>query len=61
VASSAGTVKDAYAHGGTVTLHVDPVYCDVMRPLAANLTPDEARLLGLKLIRLADKADEQEW
>lgn len=56
-----GTIKDVYAHGGTVTLHMNPVYCDVSRPLAAGMTPDEARLLGLKLIRLADKADEQTW
>ncbi|MEV8015656.1 hypothetical protein AB0O76_04710 [Streptomyces sp. NPDC086554] len=61
MASTTGTIKDAYTHGGTVTLHMDPVYCDVTRPLAAGLSPDEARLLGLKLIRLADKADEQEW
>ncbi|QNE74012.1 hypothetical protein F0344_04805 [Streptomyces finlayi] len=61
MASTTGTIKDAYAFGGSVTLHMNPVYCDVSRPLAAGLTPDEARLLGLKLIRLADTAEKQEW
>ncbi|MER5894756.1 hypothetical protein [Streptomyces sp. NPDC001876] len=60
MASSEGTIKDVYAFSGTVTLHVEPVYSDMLRPLAANLTPDAARLLGLKLIRAADKADDQE-
>jgi hypothetical protein len=56
-AASSGTIKDVYAFSGSVTLRVDPVYCDMLRPLAADLTPDEARLLGLKLIRLADQAE----
>ncbi|WP_328950462.1 hypothetical protein OG778_23835 [Streptomyces sp. NBC_00184] len=58
-AASSGNINDVYAFSGKVTVRVTPVYCDVLRPLAADLTPDEARLLGLKLIRLADKADDQ--
>lgn len=59
MASTAGIVKDVYEYHGSITLHLNPVYCDVTRPLAADLTPDEARLLGLKLLRLADKADDR--
>lgn len=60
MASSAGTIRDVYEFSGIVTVHINPVYCDVLRPLAADLTPNEARLLGLKLIRLADKAEDRE-
>lgn len=49
-----------YAHGGSVTLPVRE-FSEPVSWLRASLTPDEARLLGLRLIKMADEAEAQEW
>lgn len=59
-ASTTGKVTGVYEHGGLVSLIMAPVYCQFSRSLGEDMSPDEARLLGLKLIRAADKAEETE-
>jgi hypothetical protein len=51
-------VDEPYANGGTVQISVRAGYAAAA---FAVLNPDEARLLGLRLIKLADEADAQEW
>ncbi|KDQ65744.1 hypothetical protein [Streptomyces sp. NTK 937] len=53
-------VGEPYAEGGIVTLPVVE-FRDPDSWLHSSMTPDEARLLGLRLIKLADEAEEQEW
>lgn len=61
---------DARAFGGFVTLTARREVWEkvdgrskrrVEEVTRGDLTPDEGRLLGLRLIKLADEADEQEW
>lgn len=56
-----GNVTDVFELHGTVKAFVaDPHgVADDIR--GVDLTPDEARLLGLRLISLADKAEEADW
>jgi hypothetical protein len=51
-------VHEPYAHGGLVRLLIDP---KVDKWGSSDLSPDEARLLGLRLIKMADEADGQDW
>ncbi|MFJ6237953.1 hypothetical protein ACIQH0_28185 [Streptomyces griseus] len=50
-------VHEPYAHGGTVRLGVE----DYDGRSHTGISPDEARLLGLRLIKMADEAEGQEW
>lgn len=47
-----------YAFNGSVRIVIDEEYGDRAE---ASLEPDEARLLGLRLIKMADEAEAQEW
>ncbi|WDM16724.1 hypothetical protein J3S85_37805 [Streptomyces lavenduligriseus] len=51
-------VEEPYTFSGFVKLTIDEEYGGKAR---ASLRPDEARLLGLRLIKMADEAEEQEW
>lgn len=51
-------VEEPYARGGIVHFGIDMGY---MAATLAGISPDEARLLGLRLIKVADEAEEQEW
>ncbi|MFD5161030.1 hypothetical protein ACFWMJ_23625 [Streptomyces hawaiiensis] len=53
-------IDEPYAHGGLVTLPVRE-FSDPVSWLNTSLSPDEARLLGLRLIKMADEAEAQEW
>jgi hypothetical protein len=53
-------VDEPYARGGEVVLPVRE-FSEPVSWLVATLTPDEARLLGLRLIKTADEAEAQEW
>lgn len=51
-------VYEPRAHSGLARLTVEEPY----GPSASvSIHPDEARLLGLRLIKMADEADSQEW
>ncbi|MFJ3248337.1 hypothetical protein [Streptomyces sp. NPDC086782] len=50
-------VDEPYAHGGLVHVRVS----DYDGGARASISPDEARLLGLRLIKMADEAEAQEW
>jgi hypothetical protein len=50
-------VGEPYAYSGLVSVCVN----DGCEAATADLTPDHARLLGLRLIKLADEAEAQEW
>ncbi|MER5501361.1 hypothetical protein ABT096_29730 [Streptomyces sp. NPDC002561] len=50
-------VDEPYAHVGRVKLRVS----DYDGSAVTGLSPDEARLLGLRLIKTADEAEAQEW
>jgi hypothetical protein len=52
-------VGEPYAEGGIVTLPVVE-FRDPDSWLYPSMSPDEARLLGLRLIKLADEAEEQD-
>lgn len=52
-------VYEPSAHGGFVNLTVEEPYGE--SSVRAHLHPDEARLLGLRLIKMADEAEGQEW
>lgn len=51
-------VAEPYAHGGLVQLSIRAGYA---ADAFATLSPDEARLLALRLIKMADEAEGQEW
>lgn len=51
-------IPEPYAFSGSVMIHVDEEYGGAAK---ATISPDEARLLGLRLIKLADEAEGQEW
>lgn len=53
-----GEVHDPYAFTGFVMLIIDEMRGGSAK---ADLKPDEARLLGLRLIKMADEAEGQEW
>ncbi|MET7939653.1 hypothetical protein [Streptomyces sp. NPDC005302] len=50
-------VDEPYAHTGLVSLTVR----DYDGRAVTSIAPDEARLLGLRLIKMADEAEAQEW
>ncbi|WP_326742598.1 hypothetical protein [Streptomyces sp. NBC_01768] len=50
-------VDEPYAFGGFVMLRVDEEYGESAK---VDISPDEARLLGLRLIKMADEAEGQE-
>jgi hypothetical protein len=51
-------VHEPRAHSGLVSLAVEEPY----GPSAGvSIHPDEARLLALRLIKMADEAEGQEW
>lgn len=51
-------VYEPRAHSGLVSLTVEEPY----GPSASTtIHPDEARLLALRLIKMADEADSQDW
>ena len=59
--SANATVRDAYGFGGLVTVILSPAsYYQGVPNLVVDLSPDEARLLGLKLIRFADQEESSE-
>jgi hypothetical protein len=51
-------VEEPYAHGGLVQVGIRVGYA---AHTLTSITPDEARLLGLRLIKMADEAEAQEW
>lgn len=51
-------VEEPYAFSGFVNLFIDEEYGHRAK---AALAPDEARLLGLRLIKMADEAEAQQW
>lgn len=51
-------VEEPRARTGLVHIAIDEEYGDRAE---ASLSPDEARLLGLRLIKMADEAEAQEW
>lgn len=51
-------VEEPYAWSGSVNLRIDEEYGESAK---TSLHPDEARLLALRLIKMADKAEGQEW
>lgn len=51
-------ITEPYAFSGSVMIHIDEEYGGSAK---AGVAPDEARLLGLRLIKLADEAEKQEW
>lgn len=56
--SANATVHDAYGFDGLVTVILTPAsYLEGAPNLAVELSPDEARLLGLKLLRFADQEE----
>jgi hypothetical protein len=50
-------VKEPYAFSGLVSITIDEKYGE---RASASITPDEARLLGLRLIKMADEAEDEE-
>ncbi|MFB7479554.1 hypothetical protein ACFUEM_08610 [Streptomyces anulatus] len=50
-------IEEPFARGGLVVLDVR----DYDSRAVTSIAPDEARLLGLRLIKLADEAEGQEW
>ncbi|MFB7823862.1 hypothetical protein [Streptomyces hydrogenans] len=50
-------VEEPYAFSGVVQVGVQ----DYDGRARASISPDEARLLGLRLIKAADEAEGQEW
>ncbi|MFE5828722.1 hypothetical protein ACFQ8W_00375 [Streptomyces sp. NPDC056508] len=53
-------VDEPWAHDGLVTLPIRE-FSEPESWLYTKLTPDEARLLGLRLIKMTDEAERQEW
>ncbi|MER7922162.1 hypothetical protein ABTY96_03325 [Streptomyces sp. NPDC096057] len=51
-------IEEPYAFGGFVTLSVRE-FSETDSWLKSDLRPDEARLLGLRLIKMADEAEAQ--
>jgi hypothetical protein len=51
-------VLDPHAAGGLVSIGIRVGYAAAT---LTSLSPDEARLLGLRLIKTADEAEAQEW
>ncbi|MFB7114060.1 hypothetical protein [Streptomyces sp. NPDC056291] len=51
-------IDEPYAHGGQVQVSVGVGYSAAF---LTSISPDEARLLGLRLIKMADEAEAQEW
>ena len=51
-------VYEPYAHAGLVNLTTEEFMGE--HSVSTDLSPDQARLLGLRLIRMADEADSQE-
>ncbi len=51
-------VEEPYAFSGLVNIVIDEEYGERAE---ASVHPDEARLLGLRLIKVADEAEAQEW
>lgn len=49
-------VREPYAHGGLVIMSQE-----LPTQVSVQVSPDEARLLGLRLIKLADEAEAQGW
>jgi hypothetical protein len=50
------SLSDPWGREGLVTVSAGPRYGRIAR---VDLSPDEARLYALKLIRAADRADEE--
>ncbi|WP_228973415.1 hypothetical protein [Streptomyces sp. DH12] len=51
-------VEEPYAHGGLVMLDIR----DYDARAVTSISPDEARLLALRLIKTADEAEgQEEW
>jgi hypothetical protein len=55
-----GKISAAFSWSGGVRVYVNPEYEGYGVELGVSLTPDEARLLGLKLIRVADIAESED-
>ncbi|PPS86429.1 hypothetical protein [Streptomyces sp. MH60] len=51
-------VEEPYAFSGLVSVVIDEPLGERAQ---TSLSPDEARLLGLRLIKTADEAEAQEW
>ncbi|MCQ6554779.1 hypothetical protein NPS70_16460 [Streptomyces sp. C10-9-1] len=50
-------VEEPYAFSGRVKFNVS----DYDAVVHADIAPDEARLLALRLIKMADEAEGQDW
>ncbi|MEU1074309.1 MULTISPECIES: hypothetical protein [unclassified Streptomyces] len=51
-------IEEPYAHGGAVHFGLKAGHT---ASTSVRISPDEARLLGLRLIKVADEAEGQEW
>lgn len=54
-------VEEPHACGGFVTFYACDSSVLGTESVSVSLHPDEARLLALRLIKMADEAEDQEW